>query len=265
MKRGLNFFPTPPGATTIEPLGEKRPYVNFDLELTDEEKALFQRFDLSYFGQLEHRFQEFNDYGDTSLLEESLRIYLTKLGQNPPQDIIMAANVMTRISQKALRYFETTHGWICLRPSLPNQDFQLPRWHRDGYFYSPYEDPQAKMVMALKGPPTLFYEATEEQRATMEAYDNAAPKLSPRMTKLKEYRAYQEGVRKQLADKVFDRSHAVTATAGHGTIFTVGKNGAIHSEPDMNVPRLFFSILPGTAEQITEFQERSQAMRSRTI
>lgn len=252
----LRFFPTPSSASEVSPIGSQRPYLDFDLELTAEEKLLFQRFDLSLVERLSADLTQFSVFGSMEMFEEKFACYLSQLGRNELEVVTHAAKIMAKLSQRVLEHFEQSCGWFCLRPTLPNDLFKIPRWHRDGYFYSPYQDPQAKAVMVLKGPRTLFYEASAAQRAAMEEFDKSAPPLTPRMTKLDEFLKYQDTVRVQLDKHVFDRSQAVVAPYGVGTLFTVGAHGAVHSEPHMNEPRLFLSVLPGTPEQIAELQAR---------
>ena len=107
----------------------------------------------------------------------------------------------------------------------------------------PFEGDQRKIVISLKGAPTLF--------------NAMPPELHSAFTSL--MRSFKEDTienRKKIAE-IVDNIHTTQAKPLQGSVFIVGsERAAIHSEPSIQEDRLFISVLPGTIAQITELRER---------
>ena len=114
----------------------------------------------------------------------------------------------------------------------------------------------------LKGPGTLFikkskkvnkiYEENNEQ--IFDEYKKLSEKTSNEFNEVIDNK-YQ----KILANKLKDiKSNQLKSN--QGLIFLVGKNNLgyslLHSEPKIDTPRIFISILPGSKSEILELQKR---------
>jgi len=50
------------------------------------------------------------------------------------------------------------HFWMAIRVTMPNNDYDIPRWHKDGNFFpqNNNETSTSKFVTVMKGPGTLL-------------------------------------------------------------------------------------------------------------
>ena len=90
--------------------------------------------------------------------------------------------------------------------------------------------------MALKGSQTLFYQAPPKLRAFFFSQCND----------------------RETLEQLFDISEVHVGKKGQGAFLIVGdkNSSAIHSEPKIDEPRIFLSILPGDPDEIEEFRVR---------
>merc|ERR1711964_320506 len=135
-------------------------------------------------------------------------------------------------------------GWLCMRATLPTDGVKLPRWHRDGRYYSrASSDAQYKVVFTLKGPTTLFANPTQLQREQYERLEESDDESSDDMP-----------FRKLVAVHV--KLEPISLPTENPVKYRVGDqtHAVFHSEPDMNVPRLFLQILPGSKSNIAEWK-----------
>lgn len=112
----------------------------------------------------------------------------------------------------------------------------MPRWHWDGYYYSPYSGFIFKFATVLKGNPTLFYQLPKDLRKFFEQHSDDREFLS----------------------RLLERKNIETARSGQGAFFIVGDSdkAAAHSKPKIDSERLFFSILPGNEGEINKLYAR---------
>lgn len=137
---------------------------------------------------------------------------------------------------------------------MPNKGFEIPRWHMDGKFFDSGEDIQYKAVVALKGPATLFFEVSSEQRQQLVMIDQEGPQIdeaNPAVSFAVWFK-YENSIRRLNRAQLLPVSQAITAKRGYGTLFAVGnpKNAAVHSEPNFTTNRFFMGVVTGTREQI---------------
>lgn len=207
-------------------VGAMKPFYHFDLSLTSHQITALQNLQIE-------RTAHYDNYGDLQNLPMETNDFITSLGQN-----YNCANAISTLIVAIVRGMLTKcnqeKAWVTLRAFEPNPIFIKPRWHTDGYYYSPQEGEQHKIAITLKGPATLFAQLPQENRIVFN--------------------------RLQLADNQEDidilmKSVPIsTAKPYEGTIFIVGAEyAAIHSEPNINEPRLFLSVLPGNAAQIAQW------------
>lgn len=237
-------------ADSIQALGGNSSFNVFDLHLTESEKTCLSALDVTLTDEL-------NTYGKVDQLESEISNFLIKIG-NKESSSVDASKLISKLVQDLLAGSGKKYAWVALRSSIPNSDFDIPRWHIDGNFYDG-SDKQYKIVMVLKGPQTLFFNLPEEMK---DWFINAAQSKiiynhDGSINKAETLQA--NGSRNLVADtlKSLGGDRVVSAKFGQGAAFIVGSHdAAVHSEPPINAPRLFISIVPGNEEQIQSLNTR---------
>lgn len=185
----------------------------------------------------------YDNFGRLDSLRKDTARFIESIGNRPGLAARVGAQVdgMVRGITAA---FNAQSAWVSLRASFPLAEYDIPRWHQDGWFFEPGEEEneQRKVVAALKGAPTLIAGLPPALRNTFNSLYNP-----------------EEGIenRKALAGLVGSR-WTTTAKPGEGSVFVVGPGdrAALHSEPPIHAPRLFLSAVPGTAFQVEELRRR---------
>lgn len=144
---------------------------------------------------------------------------------------ICDSGVIEKIIREFLQQRPSSEAaWFTIRLSLPNHDFDISRWHRDGYMWVPRK-PARKFAVTLIGPTTLLLESSSYIDSVMIG------------------RNY-EGCREELA-RDLDNQPRVNLEPCQVFSFICGSDIApVHSEPPITRDRVFMSALPGTREQI---------------
>ena len=214
-------------------------FAHFNFALSDAEMEARERLKIGRAGT-------YNNFGNIPALEDEVANFIVSLGT-----VALAAKhiaqLISRLTNEALLTFNAETAWMTLRASLPNNSFDTPRWHMDGYFFHPYSGDQRKVAITLIGPGTLFNHLARESR---QAFRECARHHQHAPLALEGREAL---VRIVNAGGGFERAGAM-----QGTIFAVGsaERAAIHSEPMIDSERLFLSLVPGSREQISELHER---------
>lgn len=220
------------------------PFVIFDLALPQEDIDCFKKLKI----KSTITYDSYDNYGDLAKLECGLKVFLQSLS-NENEILEKASKLIMKIVTQTLIGCEQESAWVSLRASTKTDEFDLPRWHTDGYFYNPFfaeqNKEQYKIVLALKGPGTLLYPQV--------LFNNLPSTIQKDFHLLSmSEEAFTKDNRMALA-KMLDMSNAVSAKLNYATIFIVGADyAAIHSEPLTHEDRFFLSILPGSKEQILE-------------
>lgn len=186
---------------------------------------------------------------DVKQLKTEAKFFFSCMGKNTTKACEKAADVVDRVTQQVLKEINTrassdkryTNAYVMLRSYIPNIEYNISRWHTDGYFFKPYQGDASKVVVVFKGAGTLFCAPTHRVRGIFFRHQDAisgVPTLADRK-KLQEILKY---------------SRKVQAPQWTGIEFEVGdKNrAAIHSEPPMKEHRIFLSIVPGSAKNLEE-------------
>src|SRR5205814_1705228 len=98
-------------------------------------------------------------------LIQRLTDYFSKVGTNPEETIREVGGLVARITENTIKDFGKDSAWVNVRTTLPNNEFNIPRWHVDGgYFKHEPEDKVYKLVFTIKGPPTRFAEKQDTER-----------------------------------------------------------------------------------------------------
>jgi hypothetical protein len=213
----------------VESLDENKNFTFVDLGLSDEDLNLIDQFKVRFTDQ-------YDCFGDLDLLQDELSAFLRSMGNNDEHAIQRITQIIREAADRVIRASGKETAWVCVRTSTPNREFDLPRWHWDGYYYPPYSGFAFKFAAVLKGNPTLFHQLTKDSREVFESHFEDREFLS-----------------NFLAESLIE-----SAKPGEGAFFLVGDrdSAAAHSEPKMDCERLFFSVLPGHASEIDELTIR---------
>jgi hypothetical protein len=206
-------------------------YVFVDLDITDQELKIIDQLKVENYGHCDR-------FGTLHLLQDEIPEFLRNIGNDDEELIQEATTIIYKIITQVTKGFGKQTAWVSIRASLPNHDYDIPRWHMDGYYYSPYFSVQYKFAVGLKGNPTLFYAIDETMRDTY-------------------WNHFQD---RETLSQLFDVNQAETAPKGSGAIFIVGNRNysALHSEPKIDSKRIFMSILPGQDCEIEEFYNKNK-------
>ncbi len=221
-----------------------------DMDLSNEEQECLLNI------KIEKELEQFDYYGsDGSKLETDLFEYFTDVGDNTALDISCISQLITRLSKDMIEGFEEESVWIMVRVFMPNNAYDIPRWHHDGNYFKTSKKVY-KFVSALRGPQTLFAEKIDAKRFSellrknSDNYiENIIKNNNPEKFKTEDLK-----IRRELIETVKEIN---ICKEGQVVIYLVGdEKAAIHSEPKMNTPRIFISILPGSKTQIDEWKNR---------
>ncbi|MDP1723887.1 MAG: hypothetical protein Q8L85_04220 [Alphaproteobacteria bacterium] len=238
--------------TAINNLGPNNPFAFYDLNLSDNEIKTLEKITIN-----SPILTAYNNYGHIDKLEVEVNEFIKKLSQENEIIAKEVSQLIEKLVKELIQASGKETAWVALRPSIPNSDFDLPRWHHDGYFYKPYDIQQYKFALVLKGPSTLFCKLSPDEK---KAFDILKKKEIQKIVQDESGKIikFEEDIsnRQALATMISDFQAPITiAKPYQGAVFVVGGNkAAIHSEPPISTNRLFLSILPGSKSQIDEFR-----------
>jgi hypothetical protein len=235
-------------------------------EYLDSNKYDFFIFDIDYTVNEQKIINDFeiknpNNYGHYGSLEDikDLKIYLTDIGSNTKTCINGMEKLIIRLIKKVLLGYKMKYFWLAIRISSPNNHFDIPRWHKDGTFFTGDNDLGCfKFITTLKGPGTLLIKSTKKNN---KIYNEI---LEEQFTEMSKYKTIQEKIKigdtfRPILAKKFSKEKYIQAKNNEGILFYTGiphDNAALHSEPKMNTSRIFISILPSSYENIKDLQKR---------
>lgn len=186
-----------------------------------------------------------NHYGDLENFEYQVTQLLISCG-NSEQDAVQGAEIIHRIAANCLTAMNLPEAWIAIRAFEPNNMYDVQRWHIDSEHLFSLEPEQLllKVVCSLKGPSTLLCNVPAATRK--EFFTTKAQKYPNNLS-----------LRTAVA-QIFEHYTIESAAPGQGVIFIMGNDtiGAIHSEPKIDRPRIFMSIIAGSHEQIQNLYKR---------
>ena len=195
-----------------------------------------------YFGNLEN----FN----------TLNTFLTNIGNNTNQQVNKIEKLIIRIIKKVLAGYQLEHFWISIRITQPNNNFDIPRWHKDGLFFvNDNKQFNSKFVTTFKSNGTLFIRSTKKVNNIYNKFKDARNAYHSNKTNIDtNYRS--------IFAKALEKEKIIQSKNDEGIIFFTGNEKdkcALHSEPSFSnekKPRLFISILPGSKINISELKKR---------
>ena len=205
--------------------------------------------------------KDYNHYGtiDTMI---GLPIFLKEIGPNSNTTVSKVEKLINQLIKNCLLAWKKDYAWISVRATIPTNEYDIPRWHKDGNFRGFDNSPdQSKFIIVLKGPGTLAIKQTKE---VDEIFSNINQKeLETRRSLYNKYKrdlTYKES--NDIYDKVNKKFRPMYVKAlSKFKILQPNKLQALvfhtqttlHSEPKTDVPRLFVSIMPGSKAFIEGF------------
>jgi hypothetical protein len=231
----------------------------------DSGKYDFQLFDINYSNQEQEcidniKIKDYHSYNYNGSISglNALNAFLSDIGHNTKEDIDNLEQIILNLIKKVLKGYKMEDFHLIIRASAPFNEYDIPRWHRDGSYTVPTVI-TSKFATVLKGPGTLFIKSST---STSEKFNE----IQEREYEERRESTYEE---QQEINKRYRPIYAALPKNGdmvqsgknQGVIFFAnsgGVQGAIHSEPKMNNDRIFISIVPGTKENIDERIRREE-------
>jgi hypothetical protein len=240
-------------------------FIIFNINYSQESKDCIDNFNIT-------EFLSYDNYGDNNL--DDLKDFLLKLGSNKDKQVCIMEKIIKDITKIVMSGYNKiyTNYWLTIRATLPDPYFDIPRWHCDGnYFYkeiSSYEKPTfnrpnlSKFVTVLQGPGTLFLKTTTQKERDL--FITTIAEESQKSYKRDKKTHYEDiiEVRKIIDTKI--KGERIQSDKYQAAIFIskIEENDkaicGIHSEPPINVPRLFLSIVPATKDEVEIHKKRNQ-------
>lgn len=210
-------------------LSSNKPFEHFKLSLSAEVKEEYKKMEIKLSASI-------SIYGEFSSLLSTLNDWFSKnTGCNYTSRQLISQSIF-EIIHEILKLFSAESARVDLRlTQTAHNIFDIPRWHIDGDYLGDGST-QKKIVLALKGPGTLFYKADENDRAVL--------------------KTHQED-RMKLAGLLQDKEKIESTPPDHATVFVSNSNslGGVHSEPPITCPRFFIAVVPLTKTQVSEVKK----------
>ena len=230
---------------------KERNIISFDVGLTAEEKDSIDKL------RIETQLPQFNFYGPINDgVTEALSAYLSGLGENSEETKTNISKLVARITEGMIKDFDAESAWVMLRSFLPNDEYKLPRWHKDGRYFASKERVY-KLIFSIKGAPTRLGKATDAEKFEQLEKESSENFVTNRISSDNPKKFEDEGIRirKELELVV---KEIEPLEVGHAAMYLIGdKDAVIHSEPLIDEPRIFMSVIVGSQDQINEWKEKS--------
>jgi hypothetical protein len=249
----------------------------FDINYTENEKKTIKDFNIikrhrfSHFGSYEKLLTKNTPGFGSACTYDNLAVsggterrvilnkFLSEIGNNNPKVVNNLEKIIIKMVKKVLQGYKTDYFWIDIRVTLPNNDFNKTRWHKDlNLFIKNSDDKTTKFATVLKGPGTLLLKPTK-------SINKIYRKIHDKQRLERKYKSQKEQIEinkkyRTIYAKEFDTKKIIQPGNNQGVIFYTGfdvntMTGAIHSEPIMDEPRMFISITPNSKENIEELYE----------
>ena len=229
----------------------------FKLNYTNEEIQCIEKFNIL-------KYDVYRYIGHKNNMK-NMNKFLNELGNNSKESVNILEKTIIKILNTVLSAFETNYYWIDIRATLPNNDYNIPRWHKDGKYFIHSKKQSPKFATVLKGPGTLLIKNTKKVSKIYNDIDIKEYNDMMNLSKtIEEKKILTEKYRK-IYVKAFKKMKIYQTQNNEGVIWYSGINiwinekglneGALHSEPKMTSQRLFISILPGSKEEIHEMKK----------
>ncbi len=197
---------------------------------------------------------QYNNFGNLDSLHSTIVAALEEQGQSEAEGAEVFIGTICRIVPAIVRAFHAETAWITLRSFPPTSQYEA-RWHQDGIYFTEPEDPrvQHKAVFTLNRAGTLFGNLPIDAHAAFAETEEA---LS---------RAYGVGdagaaasLQRRLNAMMPHENIIQSQATFEGVLFNVGdpERAAVHSEPFIESPGWFISVVPGSGQQVASLKRR---------
>jgi len=223
--------PEPPKQALVTMVESPYGFSLGDFGLSREDIAFFDEISISHASSG-------NWFGSLEDFKEGKTSFFQAIGEAKIDQIDKVAACIDEIAEQVLAAAGKKFGWFYLRASVPPDEVPLKRWHMDGPHYRTSEL-QYKFCITLQGDSTRFC------------------LLPNRLKKLREV-LWRNMNDVQFTNEFCGEREIFCPKQGEGVFFIIGRSAssALHSEPQVTRPRLFFSIVPCDRNQIHEMKNR---------
>lgn len=220
----------------IEALSSTRSFAYYNLHLSENEKNAVNTLKIN-------KTDSYNNYAHLNTLEFEVREFIKALSKEDQTNAKELSQLIVRLVNEIVQASGQETAWVAVRAFTPTSEYDMPRWHTDGYYFEPYSGAPYKFALTLKGSPTLFYPLPNNKKEEFFA-------LRRKGTEQNDHN------RQALADMLEQSKEVISSAQPYqGAVFVVGSNNAaVHSEPPIKEERLFISVLPGSKTQIKEWE-----------
>ena len=134
-----------------------------------------------------------------------------------------------------------------LRFETPTTEFDIPRWHTDGFYFSSKDE---KFVVSLKGNGTMIAKCENNSHTLqqMKAIHNEYPDYTIDSNNKYVHSQVNYDKRNELVAPILDKECEIIQLCNwKGVIYNVGnnENACIHSDPKKDAPRIFVGLVLG--------------------
>jgi hypothetical protein len=112
-------------------LNNGKSYVFFNLRFSDREMEIFEKLKIEEFDAL-------NLCGKLDPIFEEVPAFLKSIGNDDEEVIRTITDAVYRIAVAITHAAGKEGAWVALRARLPIDDYDIPRWHTDGYYFPPF-------------------------------------------------------------------------------------------------------------------------------
>ena len=230
---------------------KKYQYKIFKIQYTELEKKSISEFSID-------KNDNFNYYGNYKNMH-GLNNFLQSVGSNSITNINKLEQIINKMIMNITKAYQLEYYILNVRITLPTTEFDLVRWHKDVY-----GGESSKFVFIMKGPGTLFLKATNEvNNIYFKIWNKQIEERRAKNMTFKE-QIEQDEKYKIVYAQALKNFKVKQINNNEGVIFYAGDkkqniNGALHSEPKMDINRIFISIMPHTKEYIeaqNKFEEK---------
>ena len=183
------------------------------IQYSDKEKDSIKNFNIENSNYFDH-------YGLISDIDiDKLKLFFQKIGKNSKNNINIMTKIVYKLTKEITKSFNKEACWLTIRVSLPNQHFDIARWHMDGRFFDFEKNTnQMKFITTLKGPETLLCDVDDKFRDICLKMREDFWKLQ----KSNENNDLNETNFRIKMEKIFSNQKIIKLKNNEGCLFTVG-------------------------------------------
>lgn len=186
---------------------------------------------------------EFIQY-DLENFHSNVKSYFDSLSTSNKEISDIVVNFISKTASSIMS-IKNSESVVCIfRSYTPNNQPYMPRWHTDQCLSAE----SFPTIISLKGPSTLFYNASIEEREVFSSINNKTMDADDIDTQINLYNHLELSI------------HHSAPKIGYGSMFLCGNEsyGAIHTHPAVQEDRIFLAIIAGSKSEITVFKDMAE-------